>query len=455
MKLAHILCLCLVLALSWADHHEGHGKTGQADKGHGEKGHVHKGPLPHGHDHTEPHPDRCKGIEMDAATVNEEGIPYFFKNHTLFKGFRGKAEFANETFNELDEHHHLGHVDAAFLMHNPDDPTHHDHIFFFLDTHVFSYYQHKLERGFPKLISQVFPGIPDHLDAAVECPKPECNEHSVIFFKGKDILHYNVKTKAVDKKTFASMPNCTSALRFTDHYYCFHGHQFSKFDPKTGAVHGKYPKETRGSFTRCPKFGERSDPVERERCSRVHLDAITSDDAGNIYAFRSHHFIQKNEGNDTLTVDTVENDFKELHSEVDAAFTYNGHLHMIKGDKFFVYKAGNPPTLVPGFPKALHNELGLNGPIDAAFVCQDHHIAHVIKGTDVYDVELKAAPRTAKNKRPFSLFRKVNAAMCGPEGVTVIVGNHFYRFASTQLFVASRALPEQHKVSLELFGCDH
>lgn len=32
--------------------------------------------------------------------------------------------------------------------------------------------------------------------------------------------------------------------------------------------------------------GEESDPLERERCSRVHLDAVTSDNAGNKYAFR-------------------------------------------------------------------------------------------------------------------------------------------------------------------------
>ncbi len=32
--------------------------------------------------------------------------------------------------------------------------------------------------------------------------------------------------------------------------------------------------------------GDDSDHVERERCSHVHLDAITSDNAGNIYAFR-------------------------------------------------------------------------------------------------------------------------------------------------------------------------
>lgn len=35
-------------------------------------------------------------------------------------------------------------------------------------------------------------------------------------------------------------------------------------------------------------LGQKStdDHIEREQCSRVHLDAITSDDDGSIYAFR-------------------------------------------------------------------------------------------------------------------------------------------------------------------------
>ncbi len=65
-----------------------------------------------------------------------------------------------------------------------------------------------------------------------------------------------MKTKKVDEKEFKSMPNCTGAFRYMDHYYCFHGHQFSKFDPVTGEVHGKYPKETRDYFMRCPHFGK-------------------------------------------------------------------------------------------------------------------------------------------------------------------------------------------------------
>ncbi|XP_056144988.1 hemopexin-like [Lampris incognitus] len=429
--LSQTLCLALALSLAAAHHHDSEG-------------------------HARAVIDRCEGVEMDAVSVNEEGIPYFFKGDHLFKGFHGKAELSNESFTELDEYHHFGHVDAAFHMHFEDSPSDHDHMFLFLDHKVFSYYQHKLEDGYPKDISEVFPGIPNHLDAAVECPKPECDEDSVIFFKDDDIFHYNVRTKAVEEKEFKSMPNCTSAFRFMDHYYCFHGHQFSKFDPKNGEVHGRYPKEARDYFMKCSKFGNDSDHVERERCSRVHLDAITSDSEGNIYAFRGHHFISKDERNDTLVADTIESAFNELHSEVDAVFSYEDRIYIIICVQVFVYKIGTPHTLLEGFPKPVKEVLGIEGPINAAFVCQDHHIVHIIKGGKVFDVDMKASPHVVSNERPLSpLFKKVDAAMCGPDGVRVIVGNHFYHYESTMTMIASRMLPEQHRVSQELFGCDH
>lgn len=52
------------------------------------------------------------------------------------------------------------------------------------DDKVFSYYNHTLEDGYPKGIQDDFPGVPTHLDAAVECPQGECMTDSVLFFKG-------------------------------------------------------------------------------------------------------------------------------------------------------------------------------------------------------------------------------------------------------------------------------
>ncbi|CAB1329142.1 unnamed protein product [Coregonus sp. 'balchen'] len=391
--LTQTLCLSLALALSHAHHQAGHQEGGH--EGHGHTVGVML--------------DRCDGLEMDAVAVNEEGIPYFFKGDHVFKGFHGKAELSNQSFAELEDHQHLGH-----------------------DTKVFSYYKHMLEKGFPKDISEVFPGIPDHLDAAVVCPAPECEEDTVIFFKGDDIYHYNVKTKKVEEKMFEGMPNCTSAFRFMEHYYCFHGHQFSKFDPKTGEVHGRYPKEARDYFMK------RHHRPHRERALQP-----------------CHHFLEQDAGNDTWSADTIESEFKELHSEVDAVFSYENHLYMIKDDEVYVYRVGEPHTHLEGYPKPLKKELGVEGPIDAAFVCQDHHIAHIIKGKTVYAVDLNASPRVPVKERSFTLFDKVDTGMCGPDGVKLFKGNHYYHFPSVKIMLMARAIPQEHKTALELFGCDH
>ncbi|XP_061142877.1 hemopexin [Syngnathus typhle] len=427
MKIALATVLCLCLASARADHHDSHSDA----------------------------PDRCLGLEMDAVAVSEDGMPFFFKGHYLFKGFHGKAEPLNGSFPELeDPNHPLDHLDAAFRMHF-ENASDHDHLYFFVNDKVFAYYKHKLEEGFPKTIPEVFPGIPDHLDAAVVCPKPDCDEDEVIFFKEHEIYHYHMGNKAVEHREFKTMPNCTSAFRYMEHYYCFHGHQFSKFDPKTGEVHGRYPKEARDFFMKCSNYSDETDMVERERCSHVHLDAITSDDAGNLYAFRGHHFLQRDGNNDMVKADTIEASFKELHSEVDAVFSYEDQLYMMKDDQVYLYKVSEPHTLAEGYPKTVKEVLGLEGPIDAAFVCENEHIAHVIKGDHIYDVDLKKTPHEATNERALTSITKVDAAMCDPHGVRVIVGNHFYHFDNIQLFVAGRAIPEQHRVSMDLFGCDH
>lgn len=222
-----------------------------------------------------------------------------------------------------------------------------------------------------------------------------------------------------------------------------------------------------------------------------------------------------------MHADTIESAFKELHSEVDAVFSYEGHMHMIKvqwqllhhpsiywlidrynlqprptvrfdttkfyplqDNEVYTYKIGEPHTHLEGYPKSLKEEFGLEGPVDAAFICQDHHIAHVIKGTSfpswyvtyvqlvifcmfsnllnrvhpgqtLYEVDMKATPRVPIKDGSFALFKYVDAAMCGKDGLKIIVGNHFYHFDSPMVMQAAKMIPEARRVSTELFGCDH
>nr|XP_055071709.1 hemopexin [Misgurnus anguillicaudatus] len=448
------LCLALTLAFTAPSHHQE--KHGEKDKQHGDKEHGHKNNDKHHPDKHHPEKlDRCAGVDFDAAAVDEDGVLHFFKGDHLFKGSQGKSELSNKTFAELDDAHHLGHVDATFLMHSEDSPDHHDHQFFFLDNKVFSYHKHKLENGYPKDISEVFPGIPDHLDAAVQCHKPECPEDTVLFFKGNKMYHFVIKTKKVDEKEIKGMPNCTGAFRQMKHYFCLHGHQFSRFDPITGEVHGKYPKETRGYFTKCSKFENKTtaEHIEREKCSRVHLDAITSDDDGTIYAFRGNHFLSKT--GDKFHSDTIENAFKGLHGDVDAVFSYEGHFYIVKDDRVFAYNIKEPHTPLEGFPKPLKEVLGIEDHICAAFVCAKQNDVHVIKGQTLYKVDMKATPRAAVKEGTITAFKKIDTAMCGPNGVTIITGNHFYNYESIMLMLVGKIMPVEKKVSHDLFGCDH
>lgn len=76
-------------------------------------------------------------------------------------------------------------------------------------------------------------------------------------------------------------------------------------------------------------------------------------------------------------------------------------------------------------------------------------------GNLIYDVALNSSPRVAENERPIALFQSIDAAMCNSKGVYVVKGNHYYHFESLHVMVAGRALPEQHRISVEVFGCDH
>lgn len=76
-------------------------------------------------------------------------------------------------------------------------------------------------------------------------------------------------------------------------------------------------------------------------------------------------------------------------------------------------------------------------------------------GQTVYDVDLKATPRVPVEKGSVAHFKRIDTAMCGPKGVTVVTGNHYYIYESPMIMMMGKIKPEPHKVSQELFGCDH
>ena len=88
----------------------------------------------------------------------------------------------------------------------------------------------------------------------VHCDCPY--KHGCALPPGCEVFHYETQTKMVKSSHWTHMPNCTSALRWQNNYYCFHGNQFTKFHPVTGSVTGTYPKDARDYFMKCPNFGE-------------------------------------------------------------------------------------------------------------------------------------------------------------------------------------------------------
>lgn len=397
-------------------------------------------------------PDRCAGIEFDAITPDENGITFFFKGPHLWKGYHGPAQLSNEFFKELDDIHHIGHVDAAFRMHNKENPDIHDHIYFFLDDKVFRYYNQTLEEGYPKEIQEEFPGVPTHLDAAVECPSGECTTDSVLFFKGHDVHVYDIATKTVKTKTWSHLPVCTSALRWLESHYCFHGHNFTRFNPVSGDVNGTYPKDARNYFMRCPNFGH-GGGSKGSKCSEVKLSAITTDDTGKTYMFAGPIYMRLDTHRDGFHPFSITRAWKEMTNGVDAVFSYNNKNYLIKDDQVYIYKVAVPHVLVEGYPKTLKEELGIEGRVDAAFLCPSEHTVHIIQGQRMVDIDLTATPRVVTRDVPLPL-SDIDAAHCGPDGVYIFKGSQYYHYESPMIMAMSKIAPVPQDITSEMMGCE-
>ncbi|CAG5933645.1 unnamed protein product [Menidia menidia] len=392
-------------------------------------------------------PDRCSGIEFDAIAPDDKGNTFFFKGNYLWKGFNGPAQLSNEYFKNL-----IGQVDAGFRMHSTDNPDDHDHVYLFVDDKVYSYFNQTLEEGYPKGIQEDFAGVPTHLDAAVECPKGECMTDSVLFFKGQDVHVYDIATKSVKTKTWAQLPACTSVFRWLEHYYCFHGHQFTRFNPVSGEVNGSYPKDARSYFMRCPNFGHGGDYKGR-KCSDVKLDAITTDDGGRTYFFAGPIYMRLDTRRDGLHAFPITRTWKEVTNGVDAVFSYTDKIYMIKENQVYIYKAGAHFTLIEGYPKTVEEELGFQGKVDAAFVCPNEHTVRVIQGNQMRSVDLTATPRVVTQEVPLPV-SGIDAGLCGSEGIKLFKGPQYYQYDSPMILAMGRIAVQLQKISAEMMGYD-
>ncbi|XP_042260929.1 hemopexin [Thunnus maccoyii] len=426
------LCLAICLTNGAPTHHE------HAAEGHG----GHHAALP----------DRCSGLEFDAIVPDETGKMFFFKGDYVWGGFGGEVHLANETFKELDDIHGLGHIDAAFRMHNTENPDEHDRMILLLDDKVFSYYNHTLEDGYPKEIQEVFAGVPTHLDAAVECPKEQCKSDSVLFFKGHDVHVYDITTKTVKTKTWSHLPVCTSAIHWLMQHYCFHGHNFTRFNPVTGEVAGDgYPKDARNYFMTCQSFGH-GGGYKIPKCSETKIDAITADDTGKTYLFAGPIYMRLDTKRDGLHAFHITRAWKEVTHGVDAVFSYTDKIYLIKDDKVYIYKGDGQYTLIEGYPKTLKEELGIEGHVDAAFVCPSEHTVHIIQGHTMHDVDLTATPRVVTEDHALAL-HDIDAGLCGPEGIDVFKGSEYYHYENAKALADTTVSPLSKPITSAMMGC--
>ncbi|KAG9464534.1 hypothetical protein GDO78_019797 [Eleutherodactylus coqui] len=219
---------------------------------------------------------------------------HYFRGGFVWMGYQGPTQRINETWPGL-----TGPIDAAFRNHNEKNPLEHQRIYLFKGAQVWSYYEGQLVTGFPRLISEAFPGIPDKPDAAVECHRGECRTDSAIFFKGDTVYIYRHDEKpAVQQRRWAGLGTCTAAARWKERYYCFNGINFTQFNPVTGQVLSPRPLDSRDYFIRCPGRGNKLTLVDlnTRKCSgedqtiiHAELDAAMCNSEG-LYLFYGPSF---------------------------------------------------------------------------------------------------------------------------------------------------------------------
>ncbi|XP_004683689.1 PREDICTED: hemopexin [Condylura cristata] len=422
--------------------------------------------------------ERCADSwSFDAATLDDKGSMLFFKGDFVWKNRMHvlAKELITDTWRNF-----TGPVDAAFRQG-------YDRIFLIKGDKVWVYSpekeekekgekekgeKEKEEKGYPKLLQDEFPGIPFPVDAAVECHRGECPDEGILFFRGNRTWFWDTATRTKKERFWPAVGNCTSALRWLSRYYCFQGNQFLRFSPVTGEVPPQYPRDVRDYFMLCPGRGHGSGSGRKDmRCSPdLVLSALLSDNHGATYAFSGSHYWRLDSSRDGWHSWPIVHHWTQGPSAVDAAFSWEDKLYMIKDTQVYIFLTKGGYPLVDGYPKRLEKELGSPpgislASVDAAFVCPGSSRLHIAAGRQLWWLDLKLGAQATWTELPWP-HEKVDGALCvdkplgsnscsasGPN-LYLIHGPNLYCYSDVEKLSAAKVLPQAQRVG-SLLGCRH
>ncbi|MCQ7796728.1 hemopexin repeat-containing protein [Salmonella enterica] len=404
---------------------------------------------------------------FDTMTMDDHGAMVFFKGEFMWRSHSWARELISERWKNFS-----GSVDAAFRHR-------HESVFLTQGDKVWVFPPENGKEN-PQLLQDEFPGIPQPLDAAVECHPGECQNEGFLFFQGNRTWFWDMTTKTKKERFWPAVGNCSSALRWLGRYYCFRGNQFLRFDPVTGEVLPKYPRDMRDYFMPCPGrgHGKRTRPSQGNSSHPMHLrctpdlvlSALLSDNHGAIYAFSGNQYWRLESRKDGWHSWPIAHQWPQGPSAVDAAFSWEDKLYLIQGTQIYIFLTKGGYTLVDGYPKRLEKEIGSPhgislSSVDATFVCPGSSRLHVMAGRQLWWLDLKLGAQAVWTELPWP-HQKVDGALCmeKPLGSTscstsgpslyLIDGPNLYCYSDVVKLNSAKSLPQSHSVS-DLMGCSH
>ncbi|XP_040282632.1 hemopexin isoform X2 [Bufo bufo] len=328
--------------------------------------------------------DRCSGEGFGAITLDDKGVMHYFRGDSVWMGFQGPTQHLNKTFPGM-----TGPVDAAFRNHNENRALEHQRTYLFKGSLVWSYFEGQLVMGYPRLISQEFPGVPDNLDAAVECHRGECRTDSILFFKG-------------------------------------HGHAARQ-------------NATLMSI--------------KDRCSNRSFEAFSSDDKSWTYAYRGGWFFRLDTSKDGWHAWPLSHTWKNLQGTVDAVFNHENRMYFIQGSQVIVYISDQMYIPVLGYPKPIQEEWEVSGvtAVDAAFTCPHSSDLYLLRGNKLILVDLNMRKRSGEDRT--IIHADVDSAMCNTHGLYLFHGQTFYHYKNVEELLSSKVAPAPGNIASYFLDC--